>query len=76
VLVLVHLDDGVEALLQCIAVRRETHTGEYYPRTLVLWSLTADLEELGCVSCVDVVAGSRACVACEDGEVGAGDAQC
>jgi hypothetical protein len=75
VLVLVHLDDGVEVLLQRIAICREADDREDYAGTFVVWPLTADLEELGCVSGVDVVAGSRASVAREDGEVGSGDAE-
>lgn len=67
-LVLVHLDDGVEALLQRMAVGGESDDREDYPCALVVWTLAADLEELGLVACVDVVAGRRACVAGEDGE--------
>jgi hypothetical protein len=57
-LVLVHFDDGVKALLQRFAVCCEADDREYYPRTLVLRALAANLEELGCVPSVDIVAGS------------------
>jgi hypothetical protein len=76
VLVLVHLHNGVETLLQRITICCKADYRKYYPGTLVVWALAADLEELGCVSCVDVVARSGACVAGEDGEVSAGDAEC
>lgn len=74
VLILVHLDNGVEAFLESVGVGCKAHNREDYPGALVVRALAANLEELGCVACVDVVAGCRACVAGEDGEVGAGDA--
>lgn len=64
VLVLVHLDNGVETLLQRITVCGEADYRQYYPGALVVWSFAANLKELGCVSCVDVVAGCRTCVTC------------
>jgi hypothetical protein len=75
VLVLVHLDDGIEVLLQRIAVCSETDDRKNYPGALVVWPLAANLEELRCISRVDVVAGSRASVARKDGEFSAGDAE-
>jgi hypothetical protein len=76
VLVLVHLDDGVEVLLQRVAVGGETDYRQHYPCTLVVGALAANLEELGLVSCVDVVAGCGSSVAGEDGEVSTRDAEC
>jgi hypothetical protein len=75
VLVLVHLDDGVEVLLQRMAVRSETNHREHYPSALVVWPLTANLEQLGLVSCVDVVARCGSSVAGEDGEVSTRDTE-
>jgi hypothetical protein len=76
VLVLVHLDDGVEVLLQGVTVGSETDDGQHYPCALVVGALASNLEELGLVSCVDVVAGCGSSVAGEDGEVSTRDAEC
>ena len=76
VLVLVHLDDGVEVLLQRVAVGSETDYGQHYPCTLVVGTFATNLEELGLVSCIDVVAGCGSSVAGEDGEVSTRDAEC
>lgn len=75
VLELVHLDDGVEALLERIAVGGEAHDREHDLGALVLAAGAADAEEFGGVARIDVVAAGAASVACEDGEVGAGDAE-
>lgn len=75
VLVLVHLDDGVEALLQRIAVGGEAYDREDDLGALVLAAGAADAEQFGGVARVDVVAAGAASVACEDGEVGAGDSE-
>jgi hypothetical protein len=75
VLELVHLDDGVEALLERIAVGGEAHNREHDLGALVLAAGAADAEEFGGVARIDVVAAGAASVACEDGEVGAGDAE-
>ena len=55
VLVFVHLDDGIEAFLECIAVRREPHDGQYYPCSNVFWPFTTDSEQLWRISSVNVV---------------------
>jgi hypothetical protein len=75
VLELVHLDDGVEALLERIAVGGEANDREHDLGALVLAAGAADAEQFGGVARVDVVAAGAASVACEDGEVGAGDAE-
>ena len=75
VLVLVHLDDGVEALLERVAVGGEAYYREDDLGALVVAAGAADAEEFGCVARVDVVAAGAASVACEDGEVGACDAE-
>lgn len=72
VLVAVHLDDGVEALLEGVAVGGEADDGEDDARGRVVG---ADAEELGGVAGVDVVAGGGAGVAGEDGEAGPGYAE-
>lgn len=75
VLVLVHLDDGVEALLERVAVGGEADYREHDLGALVVAAGATDAEEFGSVTRVDVVAAGAASVAGEDGEVGAGDAQ-
>lgn len=75
VLVLVHLDDSVEALLERVAISGEAHDGEDNPGTLVVAAGAADAEEFGGVARVDVVTAGAASVACKDGEVGACDAE-
>lgn len=75
VLELVHLDDGVEALLERVAVGREADDGQHDARALVGAASAADLEEFGRVARVDVVAAGAAGVACQDGEVGSCDAE-
>ncbi|CAG8705354.1 2039_t:CDS:1, partial [Scutellospora calospora] len=75
VLVLVHFDDGVEALLEGVAVGGEAHDREDDLGALVVAAGAADAEEFGGVARVDVVAAGAASVAGEDGEVGAGDAE-
>ena len=75
VLVLVHLDDSVEALLERVAISGEADDGEHDLGALVVAAGAADAEQFGSVARVDVVAAGAASVACEDGEVGAGDAE-
>ena len=75
VLVLVHLYDGIESLFQRVAIGGEPDDGKGDAGILVLGTLAADLEELGCVAGVDVVAGGGPGVASENGEVCAGDAK-
>jgi hypothetical protein len=75
VLVLVHLDDCVQALFQRLAISSESNDREYYPCALVVWPFTADLEELWGIPCVDVVAVCGASVASEDGKVSTGDTE-
>lgn len=72
-LVLVHLDDRVQPLLQRVTVRSEADDGEDNATASVFRPIAADLEEFGDEARVDVVAGCGASIACEDGEVGAGD---
>lgn len=71
VAVVVHFDDGVELLGQGVAIGGETNDGQNDTGTSLLGTLTADAEELGGVTSVDVVAGGVAGVACHDCEVGA-----
>ncbi len=72
VLVAVHLDDVVEALLQGVAVGGEAYDREDDAGGGVVG---ADAEDLGGEAGVDVVAGGGAGVAGEDGEGGAGYAE-
>lgn len=74
-LVLVHLDDGVEALLERVAVCGKAYYREDDLGALVVAAGAADAEEFGSVARVDVVAAGAASIACEDGEVGACDAE-
>jgi hypothetical protein len=64
VLVLVHLDDGVEALLERVAISGEADDGEDDLGALVLTAGATDTEEFGGVARVDVVAAGAASVAC------------
>jgi hypothetical protein len=64
VLVLVHLDDGVETLLERVAISGEADDGEDDLGTLVVAAGAADAEEFGGVARVDVVAAGAASVAC------------
>lgn len=64
VLVLVHLDDSVKALLERIAVSGEANDGEDDLGPLVVAAGAADAEEFGSVARVDVVAAGAASVAC------------
>jgi hypothetical protein len=64
VLVLVHLDDGVETLLERVAISGEAYDGEDDLGTLVVAAGAADAEEFGGVARVDVVAAGAASVAC------------
>lgn len=64
VLVLVHLDDVVEALLESLSVRGESDHREDEVCPLAGLVVCADLEDFGCETGVDVVAGGRAGVAC------------
>lgn len=74
VLVAVHLHRGVETFFQGVAIGREAYHRQHDAAAFVLWSFAADLEEFGDITRVDVVAACGTGVACEDGEVGAGDA--
>lgn len=64
VLVLVHLDDSVETLLERVAISGEAHDGQDDSSTLVVAAGAADAEEFGGVARVDVVATGAASVAC------------
>jgi hypothetical protein len=64
VLVLVHLNDSVEALLERVAISGEAHDGEDDLGTLVVTAGAANAEEFGGVARVDVVAAGAASVAC------------
>jgi len=72
VLVAVHLDDGVEAFAEGVAVGREADDGEDDAGRGVVG---ADAEDLRGEARVDVVAGGGARVAGEDCEGGACDAE-
>ena len=90
VLVAIGLDDGVEALLECVAVCGEADDrqddrgaagaglfggGAVFVVVVVGRVRYADPEYFGHVARVDVVAGCGACVAGDDGEVFACDAE-
>ena len=75
VLVLVHFHDGVEAFFQGAAVGGEAYDGEDDAGAFVLGAVAPDFEEFRRVAGVDAVAGCAAGVACDDGEVGAADAE-
>ena len=72
VLVTVHLDDGVEALFEGVAIGGEANDREDDAAGGVVG---ADAEELGNVAGVDVVTRGGAGVAGEDGEGAAGYAE-
>ena len=77
VLVPVQFHGGVEALAQGDAIGREADDREHDVGVRVgLGARGADLEEFRGEARVDAVAGCGACVAGEDAEVGAGDAEC
>ena len=58
-----------------MAVGTEADDGEGYAGVLSIGCVTAEAEEFGVVACMDVVAGCHARIACQDGEVGAADAE-
>ena len=72
----VHLADGVEALLQGIAVRREPHHGQQDVGVVLRRVRAPDLEHLRREPRVDAVPGRQSRVARHDGEVGARDGEC
>lgn len=78
-LVFVHLDDSVQALFEGVPVCGETHYGQYKVGRLLNGAILfvivlADSEDLWYEARIDVVARCGSCIACEDAEVGAGDA--
>jgi hypothetical protein len=64
VLVLVHLDDGVETLLERIAISGEADYGQDDLGALVLAAGPTDAEEFGSEARIDVIAAGAASVAC------------
>ena len=74
-LVAIHLDYVVETFLESLPIGSESDNGEYDTCTGTRLIVTADLEDFRCVPRVDVVAGRRTSVACENGKVGAGDSK-
>ncbi len=66
VLVSVHLDNGVEAFFECVAVSSEANNGE---DDAAIWIIGSDAEDFGDEAGVDIVAGGGASIAGEDCEV-------
>ena len=75
VAVAVHLANGVEALLEGLAVGGEADDGEQDSGIVLGGVGAADLEDLGGEPRVDAVAGGQTGVAGHDGEVGAGNSE-
>lgn len=69
-LVSVHLDNCIEALLQCFAICGKPYDGENECRIILRGSCAADLEDFGLVSCINIVAGCRTGITSYDGKVG------
>ena len=75
VLVLVHADDCIETLFERVAVCREANNREHNAGAFAGFFVPAYSEDLGRVPRVDAVARAHACVAGQDAEVFAGDAE-
>lgn len=75
VLVAVHLDNSIEALLEGIAVGGKADYGQYEGCVVLGCGGAADLEDFRGIAGVDVVARCRSSVASEDGKVGARDGE-
>ncbi|KUI54117.1 hypothetical protein VP1G_10612 [Cytospora mali] len=71
----VHLANGVQALLQRLAIGREAAHRQDQRRVVLVCRATANLEHLGVVSRVDAVAGCVSGVASHDGKVSASDGE-
>lgn len=75
VAVTVHLADGIEALLQGLAIGSEATYRQHDGGVMLVCRASTDLEDLGIVTSIDAVTGGVTSVAGHDGEVGACDGE-